>query len=80
MVVMSSHLVMCHMLWDEMVKHKNWHTGLGNMLIVQQKVVWNYSVPTIIIPLVTTPPSPSRLSLCLKYILMSTFTWYLLAG
>jgi len=41
-----------------MVKHKDWHTGLGNMLIVQQKVVWNCSVPTTIILLLTTPLPP----------------------
>jgi len=49
-----------------MVKHKEWHIGLGNMLIVHQKVMWNYSIPTTI-PLLTTPPSPSPLSLPLKY-------------
>jgi len=50
-------VVMCHMLWDEI--RTNGKTRTGNMLIVQQKVVWNCSDPSTIILLLTTPPSPS---------------------
>ena len=44
---------------EKNVKHKDWPTGVGNMLVTQQKGVWSYSVPTTITPPLTTPPSPS---------------------
>ena len=80
---MSSHLVTCHMLWDEKRTIKWWNikthmtrkhadsTAEGGVELPSPH--HNHSTSH-------HSPFPLPLSLPLKYILMSTFTWYILAG